>query len=182
MAGPLIQPDFNNDASLYINKAAADPTPANDEGRVPILEDDGKLSPVFFGFDGIVLERDFSSAASTLTSVLFDNSAHVLYKNGLTHSISTNPERIIAVTKGWYEVFWGAGAVSSSSAWGCHLYKNGSVIYRASGYTNSTVLDRSPVARGSALVYLDVGDYLSIVAYSSTTATLPYMLHVRKIS
>lgn len=56
MAGTKITPNATIAASLFINKGAADAVPANDEGRVPILETDGKLGREFlrtaFGGDG----------------------------------------------------------------------------------------------------------------------------------
>lgn len=42
-----ITPDSTAEASDFINQSEADPTPANDAGRVPKLESDGKLSGHF---------------------------------------------------------------------------------------------------------------------------------------
>lgn len=57
-------------ASDFINKSEADPTPANDEGRVPKLESDGKISPFFikrfFGGDGSDGALNISSGTTTI--------------------------------------------------------------------------------------------------------------------
>jgi hypothetical protein len=44
---PIIEPDAIIRADNYINNAERDVTPADDEGRVPKLEDDAKLHPNF---------------------------------------------------------------------------------------------------------------------------------------
>jgi len=46
------QPDANIEASDFINKATANATPSNDEGRVPVLESNGRLHPDFLAEGG----------------------------------------------------------------------------------------------------------------------------------
>lgn len=72
MAGPLIQPDENVDASLFINEAAANPDPTLDEGRVPILESTGQLAGRFLPTLGSFLIRDIFDGTTIPKAVYFN--------------------------------------------------------------------------------------------------------------
>lgn len=66
----MITPDNTAEASDFIYESEADATPANDEGRVPKLEADGKLSTFFlrrkFGGDGSDGALSISSGATNI--------------------------------------------------------------------------------------------------------------------
>lgn len=68
----MIDPDEQIRADDFINESEQDPTPSNDEGRVPKLESDGRLSKVFvpedikFGGDGSDGALSISSGTTTV--------------------------------------------------------------------------------------------------------------------
>lgn len=64
----IIEPDSVVRADNYINKAEANANPANDAGRVPKLEDDGKISQYFLSKDfGDGSDGDVTIGAGTTT-------------------------------------------------------------------------------------------------------------------
>jgi len=63
------QPDAIIEASDFINKATANATPSNDEGRVPVLESNGRLHPDFLA-EGGELVRTFETYDSFDASAL----------------------------------------------------------------------------------------------------------------
>jgi len=50
------QPDAVIEAEDFIQNADRDATPSEDEGRVPVLEEDGKLSPAFQSMEESILQ------------------------------------------------------------------------------------------------------------------------------
>ncbi len=66
----MIQPDEIIRADDFINESEADATPANNEGRVAKLEDDGKISPFFIkGLDIFAIAGENIDGSSTPKAV-----------------------------------------------------------------------------------------------------------------
>lgn len=94
----MIQPNEDILAEDFINESEADPTPANDEGRVAKLESDGKISPRFL--------KDVS--AEVLTGEAIDASA--IPKAVFIHNGDESENAIINQSNGYAGQFtiWGS--------------------------------------------------------------------------
>ena len=82
------QPDANIEASDFINKATANATPSNDEGRVPVLEANGELSPDFLPNQVGGTGADGALTISSGTTTIDLGGAALFVRNYTTVSIT----------------------------------------------------------------------------------------------
>ena len=89
------------------------------------------------------------------------------------HSTTTNPSRFTATYAGWYEV---AGQVTfAANAAGrrrTYLQVNGTPVPSSGVYLAAGVAEQISVPRQSMLVFLNVGDYLEMVAWQNSGGNL----------
>lgn len=109
-------------------------------------------------------------ANGTPTAITFDTEDEDS-ANG--HSTSSNTSRYTAVYAGWYRVSGGASwAVNSTGNRAAYWYTNGTVVpgSETMGPSSASVF-HSTTAR-SILVFLNVGNYVELYGYQTSTASL----------
>lgn len=110
---------------------------------------------------------------ATATAISFDT--EVVDKNpdgSKNHSNSVNPSRFTAVYAGLYQASGGVGWLANATGRrGCWLAVNGTVVTGTAGIIYAGALAVASVLR-TKQVYLNVGDYLELLAYQESTIAL----------
>lgn len=163
MAGPFAQPDSNIDASIFINKAAANATPANDEGRVPILEADGKLHPFFNGFRGAKAIQNASTATSS-SFALHPFQAEKFDTDGYHDNVTNNSR--MTIPSGLAGKYLIGATVDQNAARDTTMYLrlNGSTIIAVGG--GEGIVSTTGVTV-TTLYDFAAGDYIEVLSMSN---------------
>lgn len=125
-----------------------------------------------------------SLANATFTSLTFTSAAvDQDYLGGTGHSNSVNTSRYTANYAGWYEVSGGvAFATNATGNRGCRWAVNGAAVTGTYIFLAAIAAVDCVIPARTRLIYLNVGDYIELQGWQSSTAALLTSVFVEGLS